>query len=44
MGCGGSGVSTLVGLGVVFSAEEVGVVEVGVASVGPVDDVVGVAP
>jgi hypothetical protein len=33
-----------VGLRVVFSAEELGVVEVGFAAVGPVDDVVGVAP
>ena len=33
----------MVGSGVVFSAEELGVVEVGVFSVGPVDDVVGVA-
>ena len=39
-----SGVFFAVGSGVVFSAEELTVLQVGLASVGPVDDVVGVAP
>lgn len=40
----GSGLLLFVGCGVVSSAEQLCVVEVGVSSVGPVGDVVGVAP